>query len=132
MCKRILALLCFLSTLSAQETIQFSSISGRVIDPTRAVVEAAEVQARHLDTNLTSTASTDREGRFRFPYLKLGAYEIKIHRDGFSPVTRKLTLTVDPPSSFPSLWPSPRRNRTSPSRATRKSSKPLAARSPEP
>ncbi len=92
--KCVLAVLCFFPTLTAQETIQFSSISGRVIDPTGAVVEGAQIKARQLNTNLTNTAPTDKEGRFRFPYLKLGPYEIRVHRDGFSDVSQKLTLTV--------------------------------------
>ena len=37
---------------------------------------------------------TDHEGRFRFPYLSVGRYEIKIRHAGFGDVTRALTLTV--------------------------------------
>jgi hypothetical protein len=78
----------------AQETIHFASVSGRITDPSGAVVQGAQVTARQTETNLTSTASTDQEGRFRFPYLRLGPHEIVIHKDGFADVTRRLTLTV--------------------------------------
>ena len=44
----------------------------------------AQVTARQMDTNLTSIANTDREGRFRFPYLRVGHYEIKVHHEGFA------------------------------------------------
>ena len=78
----------------AQETINNGSISGRVTDASGAVVEDAQVTARQTETNLTSTARTDNEGRFRFPYLRLGPYEVTIHRQGFADVTRSSFLTV--------------------------------------
>jgi len=79
---------------SAQESVNHASISGRITDPSGAVVEGAQVTARQIETNLTSSANTDREGRFRFPYLSVGQYELKVHHQGFSDVTRSLTLTV--------------------------------------
>ncbi len=78
----------------AQETINNSSVSGRVTDPSGAVVEGSSVLARHLDTNQTLRAVTDREGRFRFPYMRLGRYELTVHQDGFADAVRGITLTV--------------------------------------
>src|SRR5687767_12578437 len=79
---------------SGQETINHASVSGRVTDPSAAVVEGAQVTARQIDTNLSNSAKTDREGRFRFPYLRAGRYEIKVHQPGFADVTRSLVLTL--------------------------------------
>lgn len=79
---------------SAQESINFGSISGRVTDQTGAVVEGAKVAARAIETNAATLASTDREGRFRLPYLKVGRYEVTVGRDGFASLSRSLTLTV--------------------------------------
>jgi hypothetical protein len=79
---------------AAQETTNSASVGGRVTDPSGAVVEGAEVAARQTDTNLTRTATTDGEGRFRFPYLKVGPYEISVRMPGFAEVTRRLTLTL--------------------------------------
>src|SRR5579872_4240289 len=78
----------------AQETINSASVSGRVTDAQGAVVSGARVIARETETNVTSEAVTDREGRFRFPLLKVGPYEIKVHLQGFEDATEKLTLTV--------------------------------------
>jgi len=78
----------------AQETINYASISGRVTDPSGAVVAGAEVSARQLDTNLTSSATTEADGRFRFPYLRLGNYEVKVHKQGFADSATSLVLTV--------------------------------------
>ena len=79
---------------SAQESINFASVGGRVTDPSGAVVQAATVVARRIETNQANTAATDREGRFRFPYLTVGQYEIKVQKTGFAEAARPLTLTV--------------------------------------
>ena len=78
----------------AQQSVDYASISGRVTDPSGAVVPGAQVSARHTQTNLTSTAVTDQEGRFRFPYLRVGHYEITVRQQGFQDAIRALTLTV--------------------------------------
>ena len=77
-----------------QESINFASVSGRVSDPSGAIVQGATVTAKQIDTNLVSTASTDADGRFRFPYLKTGLFEIRVRQQGFSDAVRTLTLTV--------------------------------------
>jgi hypothetical protein len=78
----------------AQETVNFASISGRVTDPQGAVIRGAIVTARHTETNVTATATTDDEGRFRFPYLRIGPYEITARQTGFADTTRALTLSL--------------------------------------
>ncbi len=82
------------SFISAQQTVNSASVTGRVTDPSGAVIVNAQVTARQTETNLTNATMTDREGRFRFPYLKLGPYEIKVHGDGFGDAVRPLILTV--------------------------------------
>jgi hypothetical protein len=78
----------------AQESINYASIGGRVTDPSGAVVEDARIIARQTDTNLSSEAITDHDGRFRFPYLRVGQYEIKVHHEGFAEWAHTLTVTV--------------------------------------
>src|SRR5262245_43644370 len=78
----------------AQQTINYASASGRVTDPSGAVVSGAQVIARETETNLSSMTSTDQEGRFRFPYLKPGQYEISVSAPGFAEIKRAVTLTV--------------------------------------
>jgi hypothetical protein len=88
---------CFVLTAvgaRAQETVNHASIGGRVVDPQGAVVPGAEVDARQVETNLTSRTETDRDGRFRFPYLRVGTYEIAVRKPGFAGVARQLTLTI--------------------------------------
>jgi hypothetical protein len=78
----------------AQESVNYASVSGRVTDPSGAVVSGAHVTARQIETNQTSDSTTDPEGRFRFPYLRVGQYEIKVHQEGFAEWTRTMTATV--------------------------------------
>ncbi len=78
----------------AQQSVGDASISGRVVDPSGAPISGVPVVARHTDTNRARTAVTDDEGRFRFPYLKVGPYEIVVRQQGFQDFTRSLTLTV--------------------------------------
>ena len=88
-------------TAAAQESIQYGSISGRIADATGAVIEGAKVSARQIDTNITSTLLSDKEGRFRLPYLKVGQYEVRIQKVGFAEVTRSVTLSLGSAYEFP-------------------------------
>ena len=79
---------------AAQETVNFGSISGRVADEQGAVVPGARVTARQVDTNHSIALQADASGRFRFPYLRVGRYEIVVSRDGFADDTRPVTVTI--------------------------------------
>lgn len=88
----IFSTILFSRTLGAQESVNNASVSGRVTDPTGAAVEGAQITARQTETNLATTATSDNEGRFRIPYLRVGNYEVKIGKQGFGDATRTLTL----------------------------------------
>ena len=90
----ICILACVIVPLFAQESINSASIGGRVADPSGAVVVGAMVNARQTETNLTSAVPTDAEGRFRFPYLRVGTYEIKVSKTGFADYAGRLTLSA--------------------------------------
>jgi hypothetical protein len=82
------------SLAAAQETINQATISGRVLDPQGRTVPGALVSARQTATNITVDAATDQDGRFRFPYLRIGQYELKARLDGFKDHARTLTLSA--------------------------------------
>lgn len=88
----LFALLCPLAT--AQETIHLASISGRVIDPSGAMVENAKISLRQGATNLLRETSSDKEGRFRLPYLRVGASDLAVEKMGFAPLKRTLNLSA--------------------------------------
>ena len=79
---------------SAQETLHYASISGRVADAQGAPLAGVDVTARHTQTNIAAGAVTDADGRFRFPFLKVGPYELVVAKQGFRPVSRLLSLNV--------------------------------------
>jgi hypothetical protein len=78
----------------AQQSVDLASISGRITDPSGAVIRGAEVAARHTQTNVTTTTTTDQEGRFRLPYLRVGPYQITVRQPGFRDAVRNLTVSV--------------------------------------
>ena len=79
---------------SAQETVNYASLSGRVVDTQGAVIVGARVSVRQTETNATAEAATGKDGRFRFPYLRVGRYELIVRQAGFADAVRPLTLTV--------------------------------------
>ena len=81
-------------TAAAQESIQYGSISGRVEDASGALIQAAVVSARQKDTNVSTRALTDKEGRFRFAYLSVGEYEVRVQRSGFAEAVRSVTVNA--------------------------------------
>lgn len=88
-CGYMLAVLC-----PAQDSVYLGALAGRVTDPSGAVVQGAKVTIRHTETNLANSLATGRDGRFRFPYLSLGHYEIRVEQMAFAPATRRVNLTV--------------------------------------
>ena len=53
---------------------------------------------RQTDTNVTVQAVTGTDGRFRFPYLRIGPYELRAKLQGFKDNAR--TLVVSAGSAF--------------------------------
>ena len=90
----ILAGLALAHLAAAQESINYGSIGGRVTDPSGAVVPGAHVIVRQVETNLKNLQDTDRDGRFRFPYLRVGTYEVQVWHSGFAEAVRSVSLSV--------------------------------------
>src|SRR5262245_39205227 len=80
--------------VQAQETVNSASLSGRITDAQGAVVPGAQVTARDTEAGVTTETVSDAEGRFRFPYLRVGQYEVKVHVPGFADSTRSVRLTI--------------------------------------
>jgi len=82
------------STLLAQPAITSATISGTIRDAGGAPIPGAKVTAINVDRNQKQQSVTDAAGRFRFPVLTVGAYELTAARDGFAPWHRALRLAV--------------------------------------
>lgn len=59
-------------------------VEGKVTDPKGAVVAGAAVTLTQTETNLTFTAVTDREGRFKIEGVPAGTYTLTVAAQGFS------------------------------------------------
>jgi carboxypeptidase family protein len=80
--------------VAAQQNVTSATLSGRIEDASGAVVGGASVTATHLETNQELTTTSNNEGWYRFPYLRIGAYDLKFDAQGFSTITKQLTVSV--------------------------------------
>jgi hypothetical protein len=67
--------------LRAQSTN--ASVSGRVTDPSKAVIADAKVSAINADTNVRSEDATNASGEYHLTNLPPGSYRIEIEKRGF-------------------------------------------------
>src|SRR6202795_4728434 len=63
-------------------------IIGRLIDPTQAVVIAATVTAKNLETGYTRETKSGDDGSFLFSLLDAGRYRIEVTAEGFATLIR--------------------------------------------
>lgn len=75
-------------------------ILGAVQDATGAAVSSAKVMVKSLDTNAAREQQTDADGRFRFPQLSPGNYEVIVEKSGFArhvqgPIVLRLNQDAD-------------------------------------
>jgi hypothetical protein len=60
-----------------------ATIDGRVLDPTRAVIDRARVEAINIDTNVRYSTDTNSAGLFTIVNLPPGAYRVEVTKPGF-------------------------------------------------
>src|SRR5918993_848550 len=82
------------STPAAAQTN--SNITGDVKDSNGAALAGVSVTATQVDTGLTRVTTSEAEGRFVFPSLPVGLYELRAEFSGFEPlVFPGVVLTVN-------------------------------------
>src|SRR5579872_2969558 len=88
------ALLLFGTAAFAQS--QNASLGGQVSDPSGAFVPGASVTVTSTERSISSTVQTDSGGRFSFPNLNPGTYDLSVEAKGFKGyVQRKIELTAN-------------------------------------
>ncbi|MDR3764012.1 MAG: carboxypeptidase regulatory-like domain-containing protein [Acidobacteriota bacterium] len=102
----LLLLLCGALALTGwAQTLGGGAIQGTVTDASGAVVPGTAVSARNIATNLTYESTSDQTGRYAFPVVRVGTYELTASKSGFAPVkleqvvvsvgvTQSVTLTM--------------------------------------
>jgi hypothetical protein len=79
--RAVLATVCFASVLSAQSG--YATLSGRVKDPTGAVMPGAALLAKNVNTNVVLNLRSNSEGYFTFANLIPGTYSLMAQFQGF-------------------------------------------------
>jgi outer membrane receptor protein involved in Fe transport len=80
--------------LAAQQIT--GSIRGTVLDPSGAVVQAASVTAKQIETGLTRLAVTDHQGEYVLVELPIGHYQLQVRARSFEEyVQRGISLDVN-------------------------------------
>jgi hypothetical protein len=80
-------------TAHAQST---ATVSGRVTDPSGAVVAGAAVTVRNAGTGIERATKTDASGDYSVPSLQPGQYSVTVQASGFARFQlRRLALQVD-------------------------------------
>jgi outer membrane receptor protein involved in Fe transport len=59
------------------------NIRGTVLDPSGAIVQAATVTAKQIETGLTREVITDRQGEYVLVELPIGHYQLEVQAKGF-------------------------------------------------
>jgi len=88
-CLRVPSVLVVLASsvwLSAQNVVLTGFLSGRVTDPSGAVVSGASVVVQNLATGVEQSATTNHAGIYQFPALMPGTYSVTASLKGFRDV----------------------------------------------
>ena len=82
--------------------LEQATLTGRVTDPSGAVVPNVRIVARNIETGVETATLTNQEGLYRIPYLHPGRYDVTAEADGFKKSRNSavilrvgLTATVD-------------------------------------
>ena len=84
-----LLLLCFLTATAVEAQEARGTITGTVVDSSKAVIAGATVTVTNVAMNTSVTVVTNSEGFFQAPYLIPGAYRITVELAGFKKLVRE-------------------------------------------
>ncbi|MBI3693326.1 MAG: TonB-dependent receptor [Acidobacteria bacterium] len=90
---RILSTAAFVSVNVLLVNAQTAQLTGRVTDPSGAVVPAVTVSVKSAESGVETRNQTNQEGYYHFPSVPPGTYNVWITKEGFTPV-RHLDLRL--------------------------------------
>ncbi|HKF22364.1 MAG TPA: M1 family aminopeptidase [Candidatus Angelobacter sp.] len=78
--------------LAAPACLHAETISGTVQDPSGAVIPGARIEITGGDLAQAIVLSSDGQGKFSSPDLKLGTYSLRVTREGFEPLVKTIDV----------------------------------------
>lgn len=91
----LLAATIFFSLTGNAQQVDSAIVLGDVKDASDAVITAATVELKHIETGAQTTLQTNENGQFRTPPLRIGSYEISVSAPGFKRASRSaVSLSV--------------------------------------
>src|SRR5688500_17841549 len=91
-----LLLLCVLTATAVEAQESRGTVTGTVIDSSKAIIPGATVTITNVAMNTSVTAITNNEGFFQVPYLIPGSYRITVELAGFKKLVRDgIQVSVD-------------------------------------
>ena len=86
--KRPVLVVIFLSSALAFAQTEGARISGRVADPSDAVIVGAECKITNLETNVSATTTTNEDGIYVISNLRPATYQLTVQKEGFRTVVQ--------------------------------------------
>jgi len=84
----VLVVILLLTAEVAFAQTEGARISGRVADPTDAVIVGAECKITNIETNVSTTTTTNEDGIYVIPDLRPATYRLTIQKEGFRTVVQ--------------------------------------------
>jgi len=91
---------CLFAATAAIAQTSSGSVTGRVVDASGAALPGVTVTATNTKTGFSRSVVSDAEGRYTFPSLPIGTYNVVAELNGFTTVTtRNVDVQVATPSN---------------------------------
>ena len=84
----VVLLLLLVSVVASAQEFR-GSLTGKVADPTGAVLPGSTVTVKNVETNVEATATTNEDGSYSFPLLQPGRYTLTATSQGFNTAVRE-------------------------------------------
>ena len=75
-------------TLGPMAIAQTAEITGRITDPSGAIIPGADVSVTNLETGMKRSTSSNDEGYYTLPLLQPGNYTVLAQKAGFKSASR--------------------------------------------
>src|ERR1017187_2127152 len=92
-CSRLAVILMVFSTSLLAQTNE-GQITGTIFDATKAVMDGVKITASNLATNVTQTATSNKDGVYSLPALQPGSYRVTLEKAGFKKLLQE-PITVE-------------------------------------